>query len=66
VVESEERPLVTVAQAAAVLGVSPKTIYSWRARRYIAPVGLPLDGPALYDLDELEREHATDRRCGGA
>lgn len=57
-----ERALVTVAQAAAILGVKSKTIYSWRARWHVAPVSILRDGTALYDLDELEREHASDRR----
>jgi predicted site-specific integrase-resolvase len=56
------RPLVTIAQAAAVLGVSPKTVYSWCDRGYIAVAHVDPNGRKFYDLDELEREASTDRR----
>lgn len=59
---TEPRPLVTVQQAALIIGRSVKTIYSWRDRGYVSPALIEPTGRQLFDLDELEREAATDRR----
>lgn len=57
-----ERVFVTVAQGAHILGVATWTIYSWRRRGHLSAAHVDPNGREFFDLSELEREHAADRR----
>lgn len=46
--------LLSVSQAAAILGVTPRTIHAWRTRGYILAVELP-NGRFLIPQAEIDR-----------
>lgn len=65
---AQPQPFVTVSEAAARLGVSVKTVYSWRAKGWIHPAAYPQErfkrvrgGNVLYDLTELRRVRDGER-----
>ena len=60
--DEDDRPLLTAAQAQAVLGIRQRTVYEWRRRKYLEVVGLTEDGRELYDAAELEKVRSSPSR----
>ena len=51
---SENDYLITPSQAAAMLGVTPRTLWRWQARGHITPYRLP-NGFRRFSLEDVER-----------
>jgi len=47
-------PLITPTEAAAVLRISPRTLWRWQSRGHITPVRLP-NGFRRFALEDIER-----------
>lgn len=53
--EPAERNLVTIAEAAKLLRVSPSTLRNWDRNGKLTPRRHPLNGYRMYDRAEIER-----------
>lgn len=54
---------LTIAEAAALLGVSPSTLRNWDRHGKLTPKRHPVNGYRLYDESELQRLlHRAERR----